>query len=305
MERQQFQTIYEPSGAQQLPDGRIVMVGDEHVDPLSMFVLDDDGNMTATPIEYRALLATTTKRSKPGKISDLEAITLSDNDYVYAITSHSRRASGKRKSAREKLVRFKLDGNDVVDPGAVSGLRQAITETHSALKKAARASKVKSDNGFNIEGLSFDKAKAKLLIGLRSPVIDGNAVVVVMENPLSVFENDEAPKVSEELILLDLDKGGIRSMTFDPKLDGHLIISRREDKRNKPFKLWFWDGDADHAPRRVRIGLRGGIPRAEGIASVSHNGHERLLLVFDDGDAKKGQGAHYLLLDYDRLTIDP
>jgi len=44
------------------------------------------------------------------------------------------------------------------------------------------------------------------------------------------------------------------------------------------------------------------LKNVESIAPVSVNGESRLLLLSDDGKAKKNKGAHYLLLEYDQLS---
>ena len=126
----------------------------------------------------------------------------------------------------------------------------------------------------------------------------------MLENPAAVFDKDEKARISDQLILLDLDKGGVRAIAFDPILDGYLILSRRENKKNKLFKLWFWDGDAANAPRRIRFNAPVDVDYAEGITPVHLNGEDRILIVFDDGVALKKKGAHYLVLDYGQLVID-
>lgn len=293
----QFSANYEPSGVQQLPDGRVVMVEDESSHAISILTLGDDGEMMSTSL-------TSAAAKQLGKLNDLEGVTVDDEGYVYAITSHSRKGSGKSTEAREKLVRFKLDEDNMVDAGLVGDLKNFISSKHPELKDVAQVADVKDDHGFNIEGLSFDSAQKRLLIALRTPVIDHKAVIVVMENPVAAFTRNEKPKIASDLIYLDLDKGGIRGITFDKKLDAYLIISRREDKKKKPFKLWLWDGDSSHAPRRVRIEGYDDIKKAEGITSIRHSNKERLLLVFDDGSVSKEKRAHYLLFTYEQLQVD-
>jgi len=45
-----FELIYEPSGVQQLPDGRFVVVEDEAVHPLDVFSLQPDGRVFEQPV---------------------------------------------------------------------------------------------------------------------------------------------------------------------------------------------------------------------------------------------------------------
>jgi len=70
------------------------------------------------------------------------------------------------------------------------------------------------------------------------------------------------PLVAPKSWYLDLDNGRIRALAYDPELEGYLIVSRREDKKGKPFKLWFWSGDPAVAPQRVSIASVENINRA-------------------------------------------
>jgi len=300
----QFGTIFEPSGVQQLPDGRILVVEDEKLNPIKILTLSQDGEILAEPVLSASLLDMVTGKPTLGKMEDLEGVDIDDNGYVYAITSHSRTDSGKRDRSRERLVRFKVDGSKIVEPRAARQLKKKIVKKHRVLKDAVGVFDVKKDGGLNIEGLSFDKSKKRLLIGLRSPVIDTKAVIVVMENPDAVFENGAKPKISDDLIYLDLKKGGIRGIAFDPRLKGYLILSRREDKTNKSFKLWFWDGDPAHAPRKIKTPHSDDLDNAEGVTPIRLFGQDRILIVSDDGNTNKRTGAHYLLLTYEQLEID-
>lgn len=300
-----FEKIYEPSSVQQLPDGGLLILEDEEIQSLSVVTLDSRGNATARRLRYGALLDWLVGKPVLGKLEDLEGADVDNHGNVYAITSHSRARSGKLKGSRGKLIRFKVKGDRVVEPIVVRGLKKRIIEKHPFLAEIDGIFKPKKKNGFNIEGLSFDETKTKLLIGFRSPVIAGKAVIAVMENPSGAFERNEDPVISDQAIYLDLGQGGIRAMAFVPKLGGYLIISRREKKSSDSFKLWFWDGAIDHAPRRVRVADLKNFRNAEGISPVRIEGQERLMIVSDDGSMFKKKGGHYLLLAYEQLEIDP
>jgi hypothetical protein len=303
-ERRQFDGVYEPSGLTQLPDGRVLVVEDEKAHPISILTLDDSLTMSAEPLPTTSLFAIVTGRPSLGEMEDLEAVDTDDNGFVYAITSHSRKASGKRNDAREKLVRFRVDGDELAEPDVLTDLRKAMGKVDKELKDAAKISDVKDDNGFNIEGLSFSKTKEELLIGLRSPVIDGQGVIVVMRNPVAAFEKGETPVFADDPIYLDLDQGGIRSIAYDPKLGGYLIVSRRE-KKGEDVKVWLWDGLPGHRPRRIRIDDTYDLSNAEGITPLRQKGSEWILIVFDTGGWSKRKDGYYLLLAYDQLEVDP
>jgi len=302
--RQQCDTVYEPSGITQLPDGRIIVVEDEKTRPFSILTLNDNMKISTEPLQTKSFFAKIIESKNIGALGDLEAVDVDDQGFVYAITSHSLTLSGKRSPIREKLVRFKVEGNRRSAPGILTDLKKSMISINEKLSAASKVFDNKDLNRLNIEGLSFDKTKETLLIGLRSPVINGKAVIMVMKNPISSFENSETPKFEDDPIYLDLDKGGIRAIAYDPKLNGYLIISRQEKKGEK-FKLWLWNGVAGHAPQRIRIDDKYNLSKAEGITPIHHNGIERIMIAFDVGKKTKRKKGCYLFLTYDQLNIDP
>ena len=295
-----FEQIYEPSGVQQLPDGRFLVVEDEAVHPVGVFSLLPDGQVSEQPLYRSSLFSWSSSNRVLNTLEDLEAVAVDELGRVYAITSHSRKESGKRSNQREQLVRFGLDGEQITDFQVVRGLRKKIAKRHASLKDSAKIRDVKDEGGFNIEGLSFDADKQNLLIGLRSPLVGSNAVIAVLENPRAVFDHDQKPRVSDQLIELDLAGGGIRAMCYDPHLGGFLIISR---KPNKSFKLWLWNGDADEPPQRLRIPDIKNLRQAEGVTPVLLDGRPAgILIVSDDGMGLKRKPGRYLFLRYERLV---
>lgn len=297
-----FKQIYEPSGVQQLSDGRFVVVEDEAYHPMSVFLLEPDGKVSEQPLYRSSLFSWSSPNRALNTLEDLEAIAVDEQDRLYVITSHSRKESGKRADKREQLARFALDEEQIVDFQVLRGLRKKISAQHKLLKGAAKIRDVKDSGGFNIEGLSFDGAKEKLLIGLRSPLIGPDAIIVVLENPQAVFDQDEDPRFSERMITLDLNGGGIRAMCYDPHLGGFLIISRKPEKS---FKLWLWSGNADQPAKRIKIPDIKNLRRAEGVTPVRVNALPLgLLIVSDDGQGLRSKPGHYLFLRYEQLAIE-
>ena len=299
-----FRTIYEPSSAASLSDGRIVIVEDESLRPLHLLTPDSTLDFQSKALTTASLIDVVSGKGKAEKLDDLEGLAIDKQDTVYAITSHSRTASGKRTPGREKLVRFRLDGNEIVDLRVYTDLTGELAAAFPALDRAVRERTVKQSKDLNIEALGLSADGRRLLIGLRSPVVDGRALIVVVENRDDVFERGGLPLFAPEPWYLDLDKGGIRALAYDPELEGYLIISQREDQKGKPFKLWFWPGDPAVKPRRVSIAGVENINRAEGITPIVQNGERRLMIVFDDGNRLRRIGGHYRIVDYADLGIE-
>ena len=133
--------IYEPSAIQQLPDGRFLVVEDEKDHPLSLVTIDADGTVKTAALTAGLLQMF----SSFWKLDDLEGLAADRAGFVYAITSHSRDDDGDEKKSREKLVRFRVEGDRVVDPKVVDGLKHALTTRHAVLAAAAQVRDVKAE----------------------------------------------------------------------------------------------------------------------------------------------------------------
>lgn len=295
--------VYEPSGVVQLADGRLVVAEDEAARPLALLTPDSASEVGfgVEPLRPESLLATALLR-----IDDLEGLAIAPEDLIYAVTSHSRNARGKRDPAREQLLRFTVKGNRLQALGTQTRLRDALSEAFPELGKAARERDVKNEDGLSIEGLAYDPRDRRLWVGLRGPVIDDMAVLVAIVEPSAAFEPDGKLAFAADPVLLDLDGGGVRGLSYAARLGGFLLLSQEATKKgNKPFKLWLWSGDSAAPPRRVRIAGLDDLKHAESVFPVRFGSREYLLLVSDDGDSARGRAARFAFVDFSRLRIEP
>jgi len=292
--------FYEPSGIHQLADGRFLVVEDEEKHALSLLTLHE-GRCRRTSL---AAPFWSWGQGDFWQLDDLEGVTGDAAGFVYAITSHSRDEKGETHKARERLVRFRLDGDKVEEPRVVDNLKRALTAAHPVLAAAAEVRRVKSEGGLNIEELAMSADQRRLLIGFRSPLLDGRAIIAAIDNVSAIFDDDARPEVSAPLIALDLDGQGIRGMSYVPFLHGYLLITGPVAREQIDFSLWFWDGVRDSTPRRVRLAGMPGFRHAEGVAPAIIDGRPYLMLVSDEGDRKEARHARYLLLSPEQLQID-
>lgn len=291
--------LYEPSAIVQLADGRFLIVEDEKERPFSLVSIDADGRVNSSPL-------------KPGwfeggdsfwKLDDLEGLTLDRSGAIHAITSQSLSGDGEQKKSREKLVRFRVEGDQVTEPEVVKGLKSALVAAHSELAAAARLSDVKGSGGLNVEALEFNADSTRLFVGFRSPLRGKCALVATIENPAAMFERGESPRIAPMLEALDLGGNGIRGMSYLPSLDGFLLIAGPASEASKPFQLWFWSGESGAPARRVGIPGLSGLEHAEGICPALIDGQQKIMVVSDDGDREKGRFSQFLLLDPAHLQI--
>jgi hypothetical protein len=292
--------VYEPSAVQQLPDGRLLVVEDEKAHPFSLVTMSNDA-VSAVPL-------------RPGlfefddafwKLDDLEALALDPSGYIYAITSHSRDGDGRAKPSREKLVRFRVDGDEVVDKQVVRGLKAALVAAHPVLASAAAVLDVKNQGGLNIEAMEFAPDTGQLWLGFRSPVPQGQALLAAVENPGAMFDAGEAPRIAPTLLTLSFDGYGLRGMAWVASLAGYLLIAGPVAREPVPFRLWFWSGQASTPPRRVEVPGLADFAHAEGVCPAILDGRELIVIVSDDGDRAAGRCARYLLLEPNQLRIVP
>lgn len=293
-----FDQIYEPSGAQQLSDGRLLIIEDEPERPIHILKPTTGGKM----VENKSL-AILLQIAFSTKLDDLEAITSGPDGYIYATTSHKRNKKGMRKPEREQLIRFKIKGNRIIDTGIVTNLLEAI-KTAGTLGHVNKQGKGGLYN-INIEALSFDR-QGRLMICLRNPHIDGKSIILLLKNPTDIFTQKVKPVIAKSPILLDLEGGGIRAMNYDSKLNGYLLTNEvysANTKNNiKHSQISFWDGHPNHKPKLIQLPSVINMNNVEGIAPVTIDGKPRIMLISDNGDIRKNRPANYLLLDYHQLS---
>jgi hypothetical protein len=292
--------IYEPSAVQQLPDGRFLVGEDEKEHPLSLVTIRADGKVKAESLTASLLQMF----GSFWKLDDLEGLAADHAGCVYAITSHSRDDDGDEKKSREKLVRFRIEGNRVVEPKVCDSLKSALTSRHPVLAAAAQVRDVKTDGGLNIEGVEVSPDQQQLLIGFRSPLRQGRALIARLENLCGVFDSDEAPDIAPVLEELDLGGHGIRGLSYVPALRAFLIIGGPASRVEAAFDLWCWSGEAGAPARRVKVPGLSGLAKAEGASPALLDGVERIIIVSDDGNREARRSAGYLLLDLAQLTIE-
>lgn len=293
-----FNHIYEPSGVQQLKDGRILIIEDEPERPLHILNVGSSGEL-----KDNKSLDLLLRVAFSQKLDDLEAVTIGPDGYIYATTSHKRNKNGQRRAEREQLIRFKIKGNNIVDTGRVRNLVDAI-KASNILGKVDEHGKGGLYN-INIEALSFDKNN-RLMISLRNPLINNKSVILLLNNPMAIFSKGEQPIIDPRPILLDIQGGGIRAMSYDPSLKGYLltneVFSKNKMNGDKKYsQISFWDGDPQHNPNPITLPSVINMRNIEGITPVMVNGEPRILLISDNGSLKKQRPANYLFLEYHQL----
>jgi hypothetical protein len=213
-------------------------------------------------------------------IVDLEGIT-TDGTYFYVVSSQSR----PKAIAKEGLVRFKFDARNQSVEGveSISGLKDFLVENVAELR--GEGDRKGKDGGVNIEGLAWDTRRGRLLLGLRSPIVAGHALLVPLRlrDPRGVFSVDNLEVEGSKAIRLSLGGVGIRGVEYDGRANVFRILSgAAEDQDQTDFGLWEWDGDEKQPALRETHRFDGSL-KPEGVARATAGGRDFIFIVFDAG----------------------
>jgi hypothetical protein len=216
-------------------------------------------------------------KKKKGEV-DIEAAT-SLEGRAYWISSHGRNAKGQTDPNRSLVITTELPTRD--DRVEVQGdvyrdlLSDLMEEPMLARFELERASTLapKEPGGLNIEGLTASP-EGQLLIGFRSPVTAGKALLVPLANPSALYTGGRARFAPP--IELDLDGLGIRSLSW---WRGAYLIAAGPAGEDGPARLYRWWGPGS-APR---LATETAFQDANPEAFFTAEGNDEILVLSDDG----------------------
>jgi hypothetical protein len=187
---------------------------------------------------------------------------------IYLITSHGRNKDGKLISDRYRFARLAVTGTGSSTAISVKGYTKTLIQSmltsanwttpdtavitllneRSQLSKSTVANLAPKLDGLNIEGLAqLPGTTLRLAIGLRNPLINNNAIVVTLENPLAATSG-QTPKFGQA-IRLDLGGNGIRAMAYSPTQNMiYIIAGHINSDPAAQFFVYQWSGSPNDAP---------------------------------------------------------
>lgn len=278
---QSFASIYEPSGLTYLGDGAFILVEDEPQQPFHLLRINSEGRLDEVG-EIRP-------RSEQIKLNDLEGVTF-DEQFVYAITSHSLTKKGKEGSGRSVLVRYRYEQGELTPAGKIENLKNLITsQLHLAYPQWSREMLTQQ---LNIEALAWSAETQSLYIGLRAPVVGNASLLIRIDNPLDMFEQQSARGIEIQIIELDLEGMGIRAMDWDEQDHQFVIVAGDKKQLDVQFSAWTWRDNGDEKPKKLLTLEKG----TEGLANFEFSGLSGRILLRDDGKRKKQKPAHYRII---------
>jgi Protein of unknown function (DUF3616) len=211
-------------------------------------------------------------------IGDLEGIT-TDGTYFYVISSQSK----SKASDTEGLVRFKFDAQSqrIEAVESITGLKRFLLENVDELRE--QGGKKAKKGGLNIEGLAWEPKLGRILLGLRSPLIDGQALLVplTLRDSRGAFSINNLEVEGHKAIRLSLGGIGVRGIEYDGRSNVFRIISgATEDQPQTDFGLWEWNGDASRPVLRETNRFVNYL-KPEGVARARVGERDFLIVVFD------------------------
>lgn len=271
-----FEGMCDASGAVEL-DARTFMVADDEDNLLRIYdALRGGPPLAALDVSRAVGLEPRGKKQPRMPELDLEAATRL-GDRAYWITSHGRNSAGRPRPERLRLFATTLPGpghriEDVQVLGATDRLLEALVTDprYAALGLAEAATRApKDEGGFNLEGMTA-APDGSLLLGLRNPVPDGQAILFTLTAPAEALTGTPTLGAPVRLALGGL---GVRALTW--WRGGYVIVAGpRAD--GEGARLYTWDGAGP--AREVAAALAGYNPEG----TFSPDG-DRLLLLSDDG----------------------
>jgi hypothetical protein len=260
---------FEASGVAHVPGTNgVLFVDDGRTDEVLWMELGESRNQTG---EVKGIKLGTS-------VIDLEGIT-TDGTHFYVVGSQSK-SKGDEAAG---LVRFRFDAGAQRIEGveSITGLKRFLAENVAELRGMGDT-KYK-DGGINVEGIAWEPRGGMLLLGLRSPVVDGQALVVPLRlrDPRGAFSAGNLKVEGAKAIRLPLGGAGIRSIEFDERRKAFSVLSgAAADGEQADFKLWEWNGDALR-PLLREAGAFDRKLKPEGITRVTSGGRDYNFIVFD------------------------
>jgi len=262
---QPFQNgIYEASGVVEVPGSNGILFVDDGRPKHVLWMGLSEAGAESTPV---------TPVSLGAQVPDMEDMA-SDGRFFYVVGSQSQ--GGGRKV--DGLVRFEFDARTLTATNVqhATGLRQMLSAALPDLLSGGRRSE-----WLNIEGLTWDAARSRLLLGLRSPMAGDDAVLISLK-----FRDPAAPLTTENLeiggpvVRLPLGGHAIRGLGYDADRHVVLILAGASTYGpGVPFVLYEWDGVSPAGLRPITTFPQHEKP--EGVTRIHLGGHVHTLIVFD------------------------
>lgn len=280
------------SAAVDLDERRFVIASDEPTaageSALHVYERDQPRPLAALPLAEALGV-----RNLPDTELDVEAATRVDGR-IYWASSHEHEPDGDEVASRRRFFATDLAGGRLRAAGrAYEKLAEDMVAAPElaplGLERLERERLPSKRGGLNVEGMAA-RPDGALLLGLRSPRLGRDAVLVPFLNPDAVLEGREGARF-EAPIRLDLGGNGIRDLAWDPTRRVYAILGGAAG-RGQGRALYAWSGDPGEPPVPIDAPIPADF-NAEAVMVDPATGHLRIFS--DDGNRelrpRKGKPA--------------
>jgi hypothetical protein len=211
--------------------------------------------------------------------SDIEAAT-SANGKAFWLSSHGRTKKGAVDANRSLLITTDIPALDARLELHGEVYRQLLADLEHTPELArydlARAAELAPNEpgGLNLEGLTATP-EGTLLLGFRSPVPNGKALIVPLSNPEAASLN--GPLRFGTPLELELGGLGVRSLSY--WRGQYLIAAGPSGEESGPRRLYRWQGPGTQPQLAVESQLSDANPEAFFTAEDN----DEILVLSDDG----------------------
>jgi len=217
------------------------------------------------------------------------------------ITSHGRNKDGEYKTDRYRFAKLTVSGSGSSTNITVAGYTKTLVQSlltssnwqqpdatiisllaqRTQLSKATVANLAPKEEGFNIEGLGqLPGATTRVAIGLRNPLINGQAIVITLENPLEAATG--STPIFGQAIRMDLGGCGVRAMSWSAADNTMYILAGHINSDPEAnFFLYRWNGQPTSAPEYLAALQHSSGGSLEAI--LRHEGSNKLRILVDEG----------------------
>lgn len=193
---------------------------------------------------------------------DLEAATRI-GEYGLWLASHGRTKAGHYAESRVNMILSSAPSVEaplrIVGSAYRDLLKALASDPNLERFDLGRAASIapQLEGGLNLEGLTA-RPEGGVILGFRSPVPEGRALIVGLANPIEVVKNAAAPRF-DSVHQLDLgEKRGIRGLS---EWHGRYLVIGGSAVHTTASRLYTWDGKSTR-PEPVAVDLSDYNPEA-------------------------------------------
>lgn len=286
--------------------GELLVTSDRHRHAVFTVALDPDTLMFSEPVTHVVI------RNETELVSDVEAVALHRFDEgwrAYLFSSMSNDPEGEPTPERRRIARIELNAAGDVEPAdqrvmSANTLRTQLDENLTALHVPhyltySPGKNANTDRWANIEGVGFIPGdRGALLMGLRNPLADNDAILAVAEGADAAFDIRDPEQLRiTDVFRLDLGERGVADLRWDPVTRGYLIVAARSNgpklDDDQPYPLtdldsavFWWTGDKRDDPVLI---ARAADMNIEAVCRIGDS--PLIALGTDEGDVSEARSA--------------